>query len=74
MGSLEKADKSEINSHEFGISSKKEEIINVYTKLEDDLRGYLIQWKENGGGTTGHAIGSAIHRTAELKRFFKEYC
>lgn len=74
MGSVEQVNKSEINSKEFGNFSKKEEIINVFQKLEDELRGYLIHWKENGGGTTGHAIGSAIQRSEELKRFFKEYC
>jgi hypothetical protein len=74
MGSVEKVNNSQINSNEFGNTSKKEEIFKVLQQLEDGLKEYLIHWKENGGGTTGHAIGSAIQRSEELKRFFKEYC
>lgn len=74
MGSIEKVNNSEINSNELGNNSKKDEIIKVLQQLEDGLKEYLIQWKENGGGTTGHAIGSAIKRSEELNRFFTEYC
>jgi hypothetical protein len=74
MGSVEKVNKSEINSNEYGHTSKKEKIIELLQQLEDGLNEYLIHWKVNGGGTTGHSIGSAIQRSAELKRFFKEYC
>jgi|LauGreDrversion4_2_1035121.scaffolds.fasta_scaffold88871_2 hypothetical protein len=74
MGSLEKVNNSEINSNELGNTSKKEEIIKVLQQLEVGLKEYLIHWKENGGGTTGHAIGSAIKKSEELNRFFTEYC
>jgi hypothetical protein len=53
---------------------KKEEIIDQFEKLNESLNAYLTNWKKNGGGTTGHAIGSAIKNTEKLKKFFNAYC
>ncbi len=52
----------------------KNDILDNFQILEDKLIEYLSVWKLKGGGTTGHAIGSAIEQTEKLKRFFKDYC
>lgn len=53
---------------------KKEEIIDQLEKLNESLNAYLTNWKKNGGGTNGHAIGSAIKNNEKLKKFFNAYC
>ena len=55
-------------------SDKKEQIINSLEQLEKDFDEYFQLWKKCGGGTTGHAIGSAIKRVHELREFTKAYC
>ena len=52
----------------------KNEILNNFQILEDKLNEYLSVWKLEGGGTTGHAIGSTIEQTKKIRRFFKDYC
>lgn len=52
----------------------KDEIIAKLEAIQKDLEEYLIEWKKRGGGTRGYAIGSAIKRINELKKFFKEHC
>ena len=53
---------------------KKNEIINKLESLQTDLDEYLEVWKKNGGGTTGHAIGSMISNLKKNKEFFEQYC
>lgn len=64
------ADLNKINKD--GITKK--DILDNFQILEDKLIEYLSVWKLNSGGTTGHAIGSAIKQTEKLKSFFKDYC
>jgi len=35
---------------------------------------YFTTWYKFGGGTTGHAIGSAYARLKEYRKFFKSDC
>lgn len=53
---------------------KKKEIVNKLESLQTDLDEYLEFWKKNGGGTTGHAIGSMIESIKNKTDFFKKYC
>ena len=53
---------------------KKKEIIIKLESLQNDLDEYLEIWKKNGGGTTGHAIGSMISSIKKNKEFFKQFC
>ena len=55
-------------------ANTKNEILNELDILHFKLNEYLRIWKKCGGGTTGHAIGSTIKRTKELKEFIKNYC
>ncbi|WP_299017681.1 hypothetical protein [uncultured Polaribacter sp.] len=53
---------------------KRELIIQKLEDLNIELEEYLQIWKKEGGGTTGHAIGSMINRMKEKTEFFKNYC
>jgi hypothetical protein len=53
---------------------KKKEIINKLESLQTDLDEYLEIWKKNGGGTTGHAIGSMIESIKKKTDFFRQFC
>lgn len=53
---------------------KKKIIIDKLEDINKELEEYLEIWKKQGGGTTGHAIGSMIKRIREKTDFFKNYC
>lgn len=53
---------------------KKKIIIDKLEGINKELEEYLEIWKKQGGGTTGHAIGSMIKRIREKTDFFKNYC
>lgn len=52
----------------------KNEILENFENVFEHLNKYLFFWKKTGGGTTGHAIGSAIYKTKEINNFFKKHC
>lgn len=53
---------------------KKKSIIEKLEIINAELEEYLEIWKKQGGGTTGHAIGSMIKRMKEKTEFFKNKC
>lgn len=54
--------------------SLREVVWNQFEELEFSLEQHFGKWKIEGGGTTGHAIGSLRKRIAEMKLFFRNYC
>lgn len=52
-------------------SEQKKIVIYNYRNLIRSLEIYLEIWRNVGGGTTGHLIGSSINKAKRLKELFK---
>jgi hypothetical protein len=53
---------------------KRKLIIEKLENLNIELEEYLQIWRKDGGGTTGHAIGSMINNIKVKTEFFKNKC
>jgi hypothetical protein len=55
-------------------SKQKARVLNHWSDLITEVELYFTVWYKYGGGTTGHAIGSAIARLNQYRKFFQSYC
>jgi|APSaa5957512622_1039677.scaffolds.fasta_scaffold26440_2 hypothetical protein len=53
---------------------QKEKVLKLWSELNMEVELYFTTWYKYGGGTTGHAIGSAYYRLKKYQKFFKSYC
>jgi hypothetical protein len=53
---------------------QKVKVLKLWSELIMEVELYFTTWYKYGGGTTGHAIGSAWARLKEYRKFFKAYC
>ena len=56
------------------IGRQKEKVLTLWSELIMEVELYFTVWYKYGGGTTGHAIGSAYARLQQYRKFFKSYC
>jgi hypothetical protein len=55
-------------------SRQKAKVLGLWSELIMEVELYFTTWYKYGGGTTGHAIGSAYERLKKHGEFFKSYC
>jgi hypothetical protein len=55
-------------------SRQKEKVLKLWSELIMEVELYFTTWYRFGGGTTGHAIGSAYTRLKDCREFFKSKC
>ncbi len=55
-------------------SRQKTRVLKLWCDLIMEVELYFTVWYKYGGGTTGHAIGSAIARLKQYRKFFESKC
>lgn len=53
---------------------QREKVLRLWEELIMEVELYYTTWYKYGGGTTGHAIGSAFKSLQEKRNFFMKYC
>ena len=55
-------------------SRQRERVLKLWSELIMEVELYFTTGYKYGGGTKGHAIGSAYYRLKQYRKFFKSYC